>query len=171
MTTLATPVVTLEHTFPYTWIPSLWAWMHEEEDANFDDAGRQPWSVFEAMILERRRTERTWGVRADGAPVGFIGYVPTTPEVGWLHGICFTRTACGRGIAAEAFAAVLRELAEAHVEKVCAAVFADNERVIRFLRRFGAVDEGYQVAQTRRRGQPVDVRLLAIMIKREELCR
>jgi len=145
-----------------TWIPLLWTWLHEVPSANLDDYSPSTLRQFDAAMRERLTHERSWGVLLAGLPVGAIGYLPMTARLGVFHGICFTQTACGIGVARIAVCQVLDELFDAGVEKVCAYFFADNRRVQRLFEKLGGDDEGLQRAQTLRRGQPVDLRLMAL---------
>lgn len=147
---------------PRAWRGLVWGWMCAAPEGNFDDYSPQTEREFCDVMDERARDERTWGVRADGVPIGAIAYRPLTPRVGVLHGVCFDPAVQGTGVSARALRAVLEELYGDGVEKVCAYVFADHARVQRFLEKLGFVTEGVQVAQTLRGGQPVDLRLLAV---------
>jgi RimJ/RimL family protein N-acetyltransferase len=160
-----TPTLTFVSPLPVTWIPRLWAWLHEVPTANFDDYSPTHLATFDAEMRERLKDERTWGVLADGVPVGVVGYRPITDRLGVFHGICFTRSACGTGIAAVAVRHVLAELFAAGADKVCAYFFADNTRVRRFFEKLGAVSEGRQVAQSVQHGRPIDLQLMAFFRK------
>jgi len=156
-------MIALVSPFPASDLGRLWNWLHEYPEANTDDYG--PVSFEEFSIEMRRRMEsgeRTWGVLSDGALCGAIGFAPATERLGWFHGICFSQSVHGRGIARQAVARVLDELFASGIEKVCAGYFADNARIDRLFKRLGAVEEGLLRAQTLRNGKPVDMRLIAI---------
>mgnify|MGYP001616950911 FL=1 len=143
--------------------PLVWAWLRERPDLNFDDHGPQTVAEFEVEMQRRVDAgERTWGVYADGAPCGLIGYLPITATVGSFHGICFTEPVHGTGVPQAAVRRVLGELYLSGVEKVSASFFATNVRVHRFFLGLGATDEGVLRAQTRQHGRPMDLRLMAL---------
>ncbi len=148
--------------FPEPWVPQLWAWMHEEPTANTDDDTPTTYAAFAPDVRDRLRSDRTWAVVVGEAPVGYIGYRSTSRRVGTFHGICFTRSACGCGVAREAVTRVLADLYASGVEKISATVFADNRRVRRFFQKLGATEEGTLVAQAVRRGLPIDLTVLAL---------
>lgn len=144
-----------------TWLPLLWQWMNEDRRSNFDDTGPRTYAAFERMMQVRLQRELLWGVRLEGIPVGVIGYDPVSPTYGTFHGICFTRHAHGTGVALEAVQAVLETQFAAGVQKIVAAFFADNRRVMRFFEKLGAVHEGLLAVTTPREGVPVPIRVMA----------
>ncbi len=151
--------------FPVEWSAQLYGWLREDWDANVSDEGPQSLDEVTADLMQRHGVEQTWGVVTEtGQPVGFLGYAPVNHEVGMLHGVCFAQSVQGTGIAANALAAVLVELARQNVRKVSASYFADNLRVRRFLQRQGFVDEGFLVNQTRRHGVLTSMYLVAKMV-------
>jgi RimJ/RimL family protein N-acetyltransferase len=158
-----TRVLTLVSPMPAEWWPKLWSWLQEQPDANLDDYSPRTYDEFaDEMIARTEAGERSWGVEIYGHPVGAIGYKPLTPRLGMFHGICFTREACGTGIARAAVREVLDTVYAEGVEKVCAYFLADNRRVGRFFQKLGAVTEGVQVAQTMQLGKRKDLKLVAL---------
>jgi RimJ/RimL family protein N-acetyltransferase len=149
--------------FPPSKYRRLWDWLGQFPLNHFDDGGPRTCDEFAGTIAERlAHGERLYGVFDDrGELVGAIGMAFLSPRAAMFHGISFDRPAHGTGIAQRAVAAILDELFRSGIEKVSAAYFADNERVHRFLKKLGAVEEGYLRRQTRRGGVPVDMRLVA----------
>jgi len=162
-------MLSLQTPFPIQSADLLWSWLQESPDSNLDDYGPQTAEECARELAVRNKREITWMVKQDGAPVGFIGFAPFNARHGSLHGVCFTQSACGTGAARIALAWVITYLFSTGIEKISASYFADNLRVDRFLRKLGFQEEGLMRKQTLRRGQPVDMRVLALF--EEDLCR
>ncbi len=154
------PAVTLVSPFPPGDLYLAWAWLNENEDANFDDYGPPRYAEFERQMLERAKTERTWGVIHAGKLCGIVAYLPITPRLGTWHGICFVSEVHGTGIARAALRVIIKELFDSGVEKITASYFADNSRVERFLLALGAEYEGTLRKHTMRHGQAIDMRVV-----------
>jgi RimJ/RimL family protein N-acetyltransferase len=148
--------------FPREHYLLLWSWLNEFPLRNFDDYG--PTDNFDlAVEMEARiqRGERTWMVSFEGKPVGAVGYKPVTDRMGYLHGICFTKSVHGKGIAKNALLTILDELFESGVDKIAAEYFVSNARVSNFLRGLGFIQEGYLRRATMQSGELIDKFLVA----------
>ncbi len=164
MTVVASPVeISLVSPFPIAWLPNAWKWINEYPSRNLDDYGPHTFAEFEADMYNRRESgELTWCVCKNAWPCGIIGYKPWTRTHGVFHGICFTQAAWGRETTMTAVRMVLDQLFDSAVEKVAAFHFADNQKINRFLRDLGAVQEGYLEKQALRNGELIDMVLLAL---------
>jgi len=161
MTTIYSP-------FPPADFPIVWRWLHEFPAANLDDFGPKDEADFIEMMHERAVKEKTWAVYHDGALCGIVSYLPVTKRDGMFHGICFTQSVHGKGVAKAAVYSVLQKLVRSGVDKVSAGFFADNPRVHRFLASLGGIDEGLLRRQTVRDGIEIDIRLIAFF--KENIC-
>jgi len=159
--------MTLLSPFPASALPRAWEWLREFPANNFDDYGPRTLEEFLAVMEERASQEFTWGVLYEGELCGIIAFLPLTERTGTFHGICFTRSVHGKGIAKEAVGQVIEELFASGIQKIQAGIFADNIRVARFLTGLGAVEEGLLREQTMRGGIAVDMQLLAIFKAKE----
>ena len=140
----------------------LWDWMQDDPDCNLDDDSPVTVEGF-CKILESRLDagEIVTGIYEGGEPIGAIGYAPSTPDRGWLHGICFSPEAQGTGKAHVAFQHFL-ELREAEgVRLINAAFYVTNQRVSRFLSKSGFVPTDVRYGPVTQHGQPVDVQVMA----------
>lgn len=156
-----TPNYELIDGFPKSAYLQAWRWLLEFPLHNFDDYGPQSFSDFAEAMEERSKTERTWGITSEGQLCGIVAYLPYTPRSGTFHGICFSKSVHGTGIARRAVKQILAELFASGVQKISASFFADNQQVHRFLAGLGAVDEGLMRQHTVRGGIPIDMRLTA----------
>ncbi len=149
--------------FPLDHAPLLWAWMNEVGDQNLDDSGPKNASELRAH-LERRLAagEELWEVLADGKPIGAIGYIRVTAELGRFHGICFTKEVHGSGIPFQAVVEVLRLVFARGTECLETYFFADNMQVIKFLKKLGFEDAGLIPRGSSQRGQLIDWRKAVI---------
>ena len=159
--------IELVYPFPDADWAHLWNWVQEYPERNFDDYGPRDCADFIEEMRRRQQVEWTFGVRIDGVLGGFVGFAPTTPRSGMLHGICFAQRAWGPHTR-PAVRRVFEELATVGVEKISATYFADNAKIDRFLKDLGAQEEGLLRQQTRRGGELIDMRLVGIFL--EESC-
>lgn len=143
------------------WAPDIWQWMQDSRAQSLDDYGPQTPDALAVELTRRRRDECLYGVTMDGQPSGVIGVCPVTNRLAMLHGVLFAKEVRGTGVARAAMRHVLDSLWARGIVKVSATYFADNGRVRAFLKRLGAVDEGYLRAHTMRDGKPIDLRLVA----------
>lgn len=137
----------------------MWGWLNEYPERNFDDAG--PRSIEELARDVRAREaagETVWELLDGGLPVGVVGYIQKTQQIGQFHGICFSKDVHGSGIPLLGVAEVLDRAFAAGTEVVEAYYFADNYRVARFLRKLGAdgLNEERIPNGSLRKGRPVD---------------
>ncbi len=144
-------------------LPLLWQFMLEFPKHNFDDGGPQTFEQFERAMAERIAHEVLVGFTIeDGSFVGATAYRPFTPRSGVLHGMCFSRSVHGTGLAAEAMRGFLDSLFRDGAEKVSAQLHADNIRAWRFFKKLGFVQEGLFRAHTTRAGRLIDLRIIAL---------
>lgn len=141
--------------------PLAWQWLNEFPLQNFDDYGPTTEEQFCAEMKDRMGQEEIFEAIHDGAPVGIIGYLPITMRMGYLHGICFTRSVHHTGIPFQAMTEFLDSRYRSGVEKISASYHADNVVVRTFLKKLGAVDEGLLLRETMRNGKPLDKYLVA----------
>lgn len=153
--------VELVSPLPISWCPDVWGWLQVDPTANFDDYGPQNQEQFANECQRRFQSEWIWGVAVDGQRAGAVGAVSMTPRLVSLHGIVFRESVRGTGAAHIGVSKVLDVLWNNGVEKVIASYFSDNMRVHSFLKKLGAVEEGYLKAHTIRNGEPIDMRLVA----------
>jgi RimJ/RimL family protein N-acetyltransferase len=156
------PVVTLITPIPPAGDGLLWQWLREDPAANFDDGGPRTFEAFQAMMARRRQHERTWWVIVDGVPQGAIGVQILSRRLAKFNGVCFTRAACGTGVARTAVIQVLAALWSDGVEKIEIQCFATNRRVRRFFEKLGAECEGTLARHTTQHGALLDVTLMAL---------
>lgn len=161
----------IETPFPPESTVTLWGWLHQHPDASFDDQGPRTLEEFSrAMVARRAAGERSWGFRDDrGRLCGFVGYRELWRKAGMLHGVCFARGYLDKSEKRWLVRKVLEELFGLGVEKVGAEFFADNLHIRKFLEDLGFKKEGVLVAQTTRRGLPLDHVLMAAF--KEDTCR
>lgn len=160
---LVTPV-------PDDWWPMVWAWIQELPDCNRDDDGPQTWEELRAArALSAEYGEQTFGVLADGVPVGFLSYAPINGHVAMTRGIVFTRDVHGTGIPRLAAHQMLARVWASGFRKVQAVYFVNNIRVAAFLRGLGAVEEGVLRDQAMQHGRLISAKLVAIFAP-EDVC-
>lgn len=140
--------------------PEVARWMCGEEAATED--GHRAW--FDAFLADPAR--RGWIIERDGRPVGFLSLVglggcSRNAEWGWYIGEGEAR---GRG-AGRAAQALGLELAfgELGLEKVWAAVLADNETALKAQAAAGFRREGYLRRQLFKDGRFRDVVRLGLL--------
>jgi RimJ/RimL family protein N-acetyltransferase len=160
---MTTPVTTVVSPLPVAWQGLVWLWLRQYPARNFDDGAP---TTFEGFLVHLAALEdagvRSWGVNADGVPVGAVWYHPMTARVGRLP-FCFSDRVWGTGVARAAVSEITAALFATHViDKIVFAPFADNTRCIAFLTRIGAVHEGLLRAQDVRQGEPIDIELMAM---------
>ena len=140
--------------------------MQQFPASNIDDYGPRNASELCDVLRERVQAGETLHeVGANDALVGVIGFQQITPRLGLFRGICFDRGVHGSGIPAMAVRQFLHERFGEGTEKIQAFYFASNHRVRAFLKKLGAVDEGYLSRQTLVKGKPADMRLVAFHAK------
>ena len=141
----------------------LWDWMHEFPKANFDDTRPADLDAFLTRLYAGALNgDKLIGVMLGDAWVGAIGIGMKSDRTAQFKGICFTRSVHGTGIAKLAVQGVISALwTDSNILKIDAAYFADNRRIRHFLKKLGAVDEGYRKAGAWRDGKPLDVREVA----------
>ncbi|MES2137007.1 MAG: GNAT family protein [Pseudomonadota bacterium] len=147
-------------------VRTLWEFMLEFPKHNFDDGGPRSLDQFELAMAQRVAHEVLAAFTIeDGDFVGAVAYQPFTPRSGVLHGMCFARRVHGTGIPAEAMRGFLDGLFSDGAEKVSAQLHADNTRAWRFFKKLGFVQEGLFRAHTTRRGELIDLRIIALCKK------
>lgn len=73
MTTATLVAITYVSPVPWDWYPRVWDWLQEFPQSNRDDDGPACMEDLRAgRILAAQQGEQTWGVLADGEPVGFL---------------------------------------------------------------------------------------------------
>lgn len=143
-------------------LPRLWEILREQPEHNFDDRGPQSLAQFEHVMAARVEREILVSFEVHGQLAGAFAFEPFDERSGVLRGMCFAREFHGTGIPLEAMRGAIAALFADGVEKISAQMFADNERAWRFFQKLGAVQEGLLRKQTRRAGELIDVRIIAL---------
>lgn len=125
--------------FPAEHYGQLWAWLNQEPSANFDDSSPKTLEEFSASMETRQKSQMIYEVVQHGQPIGVIGiehFTHVTPQAKFV-GICFTKEACGKGIALEAVKMVLQKTFSGGAQSVVAMYHSDNIAVSKMFRKLG----------------------------------
>jgi len=126
--------------FPREHHVTLWAWMREFPSSNLDDYGpKNAEELGKSLTTKQQAGEKVYLVVYRGRPVGAIGYARVSTTEGVFRGVCFAKEVHGSGVAFEAVRMVLVRAFRDGVGIVLAYAFADNIRIRKFLRKFGAI--------------------------------
>lgn len=141
-----------------------WAWLllSQFPKANLDDSSPKNVVDFGQEIDRRKLSEEIYQVLYKDQPIGYIGFIQITPRLGWTRGIAFDKSQHHSGIPELAVRMFLQIKFKLGLEKLCIQHHADNRVVNAFLKKLGAVDQGYMHKQITQDGKPIDIRLLAI---------
>lgn len=136
----------------------LWEWLHEDCSANIDDTFPRTYEDWIADFPRRYECGETiYEVIQLGRPIGVIAHAPVVKGyIETFKGICFTRSACGTGVAREAVAEVLTRIFSTGVDTVAARYFASTRRVARFMAGLGAHSPLKIHAMTEQGGKSID---------------
>lgn len=145
----------------------LWDILHEFPDHNFDDSGPGNLLEFTAVMEARLNAEIMTAVDVDGKFSGAMAFLPFSNRSGMLHGLCFQKRLHGTGIPLQCVQEFIAARFSEGYEKISAQIHADNQRAHRFLKKLGAVNEGYMKAHATRDGKPIDLRLVAFFAGKE----
>lgn len=129
----------------------------EAESQNFDDMGPRNITELTRQIGQQEALgDVITEVIYQGNPVGAVGYLEVTPELGTFRGIVFTKAVHGTGVPFAAVAMVLEDAFNNGTRKVFSKSFEDNIAVCKFLKKLGAQDEeGIDAGHTTRGGAAV----------------
>lgn len=158
-----TPIVDVVSPLPPAWLGLVWLWLQQYPLRNFDDGAPTTLGAFVTHLAALEEAGvRSWGVSADGVPAGAVWFHPMTGRVGRLPFV-FSDRVWGTGVTRAAIAQITAALFATHgTDKIVFAPFADNTRCIAFLTRIGAVHEGLLRAHDVRRGEAIDISLMAM---------
>ena len=148
--------------------PTVWRWLNEFPESNFDDYGPKTEAEFTATLKQRQANvgvQYVFNFRQDKDLVGLIGFAFLNPEVGQLQGALFPKSVHRTGLPQEAFTMFLKLLRTLDVRKLVALYPEDNENIKRFLLGFGFVTEGALKAHTKRNGKLTDVEQVALFLR------
>lgn len=150
--------------FPREHFATLWAWMAEFPSSNLDDGGpKNADELGKSLITKQQAGEKVYLVVYRGQPVGAIGYAQISPTDGMFRGVCFTRGVHGSGVAFHAVRLVLEKAFAGGTRTVLAYAFADNIRIRKFLRKFGATKRAAPgLPSARRNGKVVQTMVYGI---------
>ena len=152
--------------FPICALPRLWKWAQDCRHQFADDFSPKTLDEFVAHWNRLVQSgHRSWGVFADGELGGALTSNRINPIRADIHAL-FRRALWGRGIAAEAFRAVLTELFDDGVLKISSACFADNHSVLGLVGKLGFEREAKLRAHTLRDGKPADQVLVGLTAER-----
>lgn len=155
--------------YPAEQLDKMWAWLHEFPKSSFDDSTpADDFDLFRLIMLGKAKAgQKLIAAELAGDLVGAIAFKGMTSKHGKFGGIVFSKEVHGMGVAFYAVNAVLAACWAEGYEVITANYFADNHRVHAFLKKLGAVNKGYRIAETTRNGKPVDVRDVAFFRPRE----
>lgn len=139
----------------------VWRWLGEHPANNQDDFSPKTYAGFQVDMDLRQEREDVFLVLSDGKPVGAIGFCPMTPHAGMLHGILFSKSVHGTGVAKRAMQMLMEKLFASGLQKISASYYQHNARVGRFLEKLGFRVEGLMVDQTLQDGRAVSMVLVA----------
>jgi len=153
--------IELQSPFPTEHYGLLWKWMAEYPANNSDDFSPKTYVGFQVDMDLRQEREDVFLVLYEGKPVGAIGYTPMTPHAGMMHGILFSKSVHGKGVAKQAMQMFMAKVFASGVAKISASYYEHNKRVGRFLESLGFKVEGLMINQTIQDSKPINMVLAA----------
>lgn len=141
----------------------LWRWLNDFRNSSIDDSGPQTFDDLARFVeMKLESNHEVVEVQWDDSPVGVVSYQQLTFTDGHFRGICFAREVHGKGIPQDAVAQFLDGKFASGTQRVLAEHDADNTVIRTFLEGFGAKYLGKFIRDTRRNGQLVPCRRIAI---------
>lgn len=147
--------------FPEEHLPLMWKWIEEFREQMLDDNSPQS---YEAMVEHSRssleRGAKQYACLMDGVPAGMI-WGEFAGDGMYIGHLVFDREVLSSSEKLEASREALKLMFATGARKVIWQMFADNRAFRIFLKRLGAEIEGTLKQGTRRKGQLVDITLMA----------
>lgn len=159
----------IESPCPEDKLPIVWVWTHEFWQQMVDD--RTP-KTFEGMVEMNRRDVANGSLQyffsdADDRPLGGVWGVNAGDGM-FLGHLVFSREAVSTPQKLEMARIAIAKMFESGARKIIWQLFADNRAFRIFLKKLGAVQEGYLKDCTRRDGVLQDVILMASFPKEQQ---
>lgn len=159
--------------FPKWALPEVWQWIESFRDRVMDDYSPQTLEDFLADWETRETMRKSWAVYRDDELGGLVVIEPVNPV--WVNShVLFKRSFWGRKVTLPALRAVYREVFDSGVQRISAAIFADNHQMRNLALDLGAVEETRRSQPmrncTRRDGELVAMRIIALFPEEFEKC-